>query len=145
MSLTSYIGCNVKLPEKGYEDVPIDGEIFIGPTYAGVDEKAKVKAAQFSTDYVYEVTFNGWGMELTDYQDEDTYAKSKKGIHQVCVMMDCYLEEGAFFEFYACWIYDESLPREAEVTLPIRSWFTEGMELREQTLIRFVKQKSQGA
>jgi len=32
--------------------------------------------------------------------------------------------------------------KEAEITLPIRDWYTEGMELREQTLIRFVKNES---
>ncbi|MDY0407426.1 hypothetical protein ACFFIS_09830 [Virgibacillus soli] len=142
MSLISYIGCNVKLPEKGYEDNPIDGGIFLGPTYADVDEKAEVKEAQFSTEYVYEVTFDSWGMELTPYQDKDTYEKSKLGLEKVCDMMETYLSVGDYFEFYTCWIGDEYNPREADITLTIRGWYTEGMELREQTLIRFVKSES---
>lgn len=142
MSLTSYIGCNVPIAEKGYEDVSVEGEIFVGPAMAGIEERAEVKAAQFSTTYVYEVTFNGWGMELCSYQDKEDYEKHKEGLHQVCEMMNSYLGPGNFFEFYSCWVGEESDPRKLEMTLPIQDWYTEGMELREQTLIRFVKNAS---
>ena len=74
MSLTSYIGSNVSIEEKGYEEEPVEGEIFVGPSFS----------------------------------DEG----SLDGV------------------------------KESEITLPIRDWYTEGMELREQTLIRFVKNGS---
>lgn len=142
MSLTSYIGCNVPIAEKGYADMSVEDDIFVGPTYVDLDEKAEVKEAQFSTIYVYEVTYNGWGMELSSYQDEKFYEENKAGLHQVCAMMDSYLEVGDYFEFYTCWVGEEYNPKEAEITLPIHGWYTEGMELREQTLIRFIKNES---
>lgn len=56
-----YIDCNVKLPEK-----------------------VEVKEAKFSTEYVYEVTFDSRGMELSSYQDQDRFEKSKGGLEKVC-------------------------------------------------------------
>lgn len=142
MSLTSYIGSNVSIEEKGYEKEPVEGEIFVGPSFSDEGSLGEVKEGQFSTTYVFEVTFNSWGMELSPYQDEILYEENKTGLHQVCEMMDFYLDVGEFFEFYTCWVGDEFNSKEAEITLPIRDWYTEGMELREQTLIRFVKNES---
>lgn len=47
-------------------------------------EKAEVKEAKFLTEYVYEVTFDSWGIELSSYQDQDTFEKSKGGLEKVC-------------------------------------------------------------
>lgn len=43
MRLTNYAGCHVPMEEKGSEGMSIDGEIFVGPTYADLGEKAELK------------------------------------------------------------------------------------------------------
>lgn len=142
MSLTSYISCNVPIEEKGYEEEPVEGEVYVGPCYSDTGALAEVKEAHFSTTYVYEITFDSWGMKLSPYQDEEFYEENKTGLIQVCEMLNSYLGVGEFFEFYTCWAGEEFNPKEAEITLPIRGWYTEGMELREQTSTRFIKNES---
>lgn len=139
MSLTSYIGSNVQIPVKSWDDELRDGEIHIGRSFADEEMIKEVKDAQFSSKYVYEVTYDWWGMELSPYDEKQQYEKSKIGLHQLCDEIASYLEEGDFFEFYTCWVGDESQPKEGELVLPIQGWFRDGMEVREQTLVTFYK------
>lgn len=139
MSLTTYVGSPVQLPVRPLVDVAGENELYIGQTYADVEEKEAVKETHFSTPYVYEITYNSWGMELSPYDEKEEYERHKKGMLELCAFMDSYLQDGEFFELYTCWIGDEADPREAEIVLPLHDWFTEGMVIREKTLVKFEK------
>lgn len=54
-------------------------------------------------------------------------------------MMANYLENGESFYLYTYWVGEKSNPTEGEVSLPLKGWYEECMELRESTLIKFTK------
>lgn len=142
VSMTSYIGSNVELPVREYEEESREKTLYIGPSFSDEGSLEEIKETKFSTKYVYEVTFDWWGIELSQYQDEEMYAENKQAFHLLCDQMDAYLSPGEYFYLYTCWIGDESNPIEGEISLPLKDWYREGMELTEQTLIRFVKNES---
>lgn len=139
MSLTTYVGSPVELPVRPITDLSVENELYIGQTYTDLDEIKAVKEAQFTSPYVYEITYNSWGIELSPYDEKEDYEQNQQGLLKLCAVMDSYLQDGEFFEFYTCWVGEESVPREGEITLPLQDWFKEGMVIREQTYIKFTK------
>lgn len=139
MSLTTYVGSPAELPVRPITDLSVENELYIGQTYTDLDEIEAVKGAQFTSPYVYEITYNSWGIELSPYDEKEDYEQNQQGLLKLCAVMDSYLQDGEFFEFYACWVGEESVPREGEITLPLQDWFKEGMVIREQTYIKFTK------
>lgn len=142
VSMTSYIGLNVELPVREYEEESREKTLYIGQSFSDQGSLEEIQETKFPEKYVYEVTFDWWGLELSQYQDEEMYEENKQALYFLCDRMDAYLRPGECFYLYTCWIGDESNPKEAEVNLPLKDWYTEGMELKEQTLIRFVKNGS---
>lgn len=129
---------HLEIPMMDDED-GANNKIFIGHSFSEENERMEIKSEHIHTQYVYEVTFNWWGMELSPYQAKEMYEESKKGLLQLCEMMDGYLQTGESFLFYTSWMGEESNQREADITFPLQGWFEEGMELRERTLVKFVK------
>ncbi|MFC0236417.1 hypothetical protein [Fictibacillus phosphorivorans] len=135
MSLASYIGCNVQLQVNGSESEEL---IYIGACFAGDEELGSVRKYQFSTPFVYEVSSH-WGIEITEYINEDTLNESKQKLLELCKIMDKYLQKGDYFELYSCWIGEESDQRVGKVTLPIYGFNIDQLVLPEKTLVRFEK------
>lgn len=135
MSLASYIGCNVQLQVNDSESEEL---IYIGACFAGDEELGSVRKYQFSTPFVYEVSSH-WGIEITEYINEDTLNESKQKLLELCKIMDKYLQKGDYFELYSCWIGEESDQRVGKVTLPIYGFNIDQLVLPEKTLVRFEK------
>ncbi|WP_330501679.1 hypothetical protein V2I71_22580 [Peribacillus frigoritolerans] len=136
MSLASYIGCNIELPINDNEYS--DDSFYIGRCFAGDSELQKVKKYQFTNPYVYEVSSH-WGIEISEYMNQETCAESKVKLLELCKRMDSYLEKGDYFELYSCWIGDETDKREGEITLQINNFDIDQIEIPEKTLARFEK------
>ena len=135
MSLASYIGCNIEIPNNDdeYSDV-----FYIGSCFASEYDLLDIKKYQFTTPYVYEVSSH-WGIEITEYMYPKTCAESKKKLIELCGIMDSYLEEGDFFELYSCWVGEEAEKREGEITLQINNFEIDQIKIPEKTLVRLEK------
>ncbi|AZU62396.1 hypothetical protein [Neobacillus mesonae] len=136
MSLASYIGCNIELTIN--DDEYSDASFYIGRCFAGVNELQNVRKYQFTTPYVYEVSSH-WGIEISEYMNQVTYAESKVNLLELCKRMDSYLEKGDYFELYSCWIGEETDKREGEIILQINNFDIDQIEIPEKTLVRFEK------
>lgn len=136
MSLASYIGCNIEL---SINDDEYSGDFFyIGSCFAGERELQNAKKYQLTTPYVYEVSSH-WGIEISEYMDQETCAESKVKLLELCKRMDNYLEKGDYFELFSCWIGEETDKREGEITLQINNFDIDQIEIPEKTLVRFKK------
>jgi hypothetical protein len=135
MSLASYIGCNVQLQVNDSESEEL---IYIGACFSGDEELDSVRKYQFTTSFVYEVSSH-WGIEITEYINEDTLNEAKQKLLELCKIMDKYLQKGDYFELYSCWVGEESDQRVGKVTLPIYGFNMEQLVLPEKTLVRFEK------
>lgn len=135
MSLASYIGCNVEIPLSGDE---YDDLMYIGDCFSDDYNKWEVKKHQFTTPFVYEVSSH-WGIEISEYMNQETCAESKRKLIALCVIMDNYLEKGDYFELYSCWIGEEKDKRVGEITLRIDSFNIDLIEMPEKTLVRIEK------
>lgn len=134
MSLASYIGCNIEL---SINDDEYSGDFFyIGSCFAGERELQNAKKYQLTTPYVYEVSSH-WGIEISEYMDQETCAESKVKLLELCKRMDNYLEKGDYFELFSCWIGEETDKREGEITLQINNFDIDQIEIPEKTLVRF--------
>jgi hypothetical protein len=134
MSLASYIGCNIKLPIN--DDEYSDESLYIGRCFADEENLQNVKKYQFTTLYVYEVSSH-WGIEISEYMNEETCAESKVKLLKLCKRMGSYLNQGDYFELYSCWVGEETEKREDELTLQINGFDVEKIEIPEKTLVRF--------
>ena len=135
MSLASYIGCNVQLQVNDSESEEL---LYIGACFAGDEELDSVRKSQFSTPFVYEVSSH-WGIEITEYINEDTLNESKQKLLELCKIMDKYLQKGDYFELYSCWVGEERDKRVGKVILPIYGFNIQQLVLPEKTLVRFEK------
>lgn len=129
MSLASYIGCNIEIPSNDEEYT--EDFFYIGSCFAGDDELQNVKRNQFTTLYVYEVSSH-WGIEISEYMNQETCAESKVKLLELCKRMDNYLEKGDYFELFSCWIGEETDKREGEITLQINNFDINQIEILEK-------------
>lgn len=136
MTLVNYIGCNIKVP---IINTGNDNTIYIGTLFSNKDSRLEIQEFQYSTKYVYEVTYDSWGIELSKYQDDIMYNQAKKALHELCEWMNNYLAIGDYFEFYTCWVGEESYKYDSKIILPITNFYQEDMEIRAQTFVRFLK------
>jgi hypothetical protein len=136
MSLASYIGCNIELSIN--DDGSSDDFFYIGSCFAGERELQNVKKYQLTTPYVYEVSSH-WGIEISEYMDQETCAESKVKLLELCNRMNNYLEIGDYFELFSCWIGEEKDKREGEITFQINNFDIDHIEIPEKTLVRFEK------
>lgn len=136
MSLASYIGCNIELSLN--DDGSSDDFFYIGSCLAGERELQNVKKYQLTTPYVYEVSSH-WGIEISEYMDQETCAESKVKLLELCNRMNNYLEKGDYFELFSCWIGEEQDKREGEITFQINNFDIDQIEIPEKTLVRFEK------
>lgn len=135
MSLASYIGCHVEIP---LSDEESDDLIIIGNCFSDGYTRRDMKKYQFTTPFVYEVSSH-WGIEISEYMNQKTCAKSKEKLIVLCKIMDSYIEKGDYFELYSCWVGEESDKREGEITLRINNFDIEQIKMPEKTLVRFEK------
>ncbi|MBU8769444.1 hypothetical protein [Cytobacillus oceanisediminis] len=136
MSLASYIGCNVEIPNN---DEEYTGDFFyIGSCFAGVYELLNIKKHQFTTPYVYEVSSH-WGINISEYTTPEICSVSKKKLMELCNIMDSYLEKGDFFELYSCWVGEEAEKRVSQIILQINNFDINQVEIPEKTLVRVEK------
>jgi len=138
MSLTTYIGSNVKLPIMENNDRR-DERIFIGESFSERQCIVDVKHHQFSTKYAYEVTYDWWGIVLSPFEDIQMYEKCIKALNELCHIMDHYLQKGEYFELYSCWVGEESERRYMDLTLPLHNFYEKDMKILERTLVTFKK------
>ncbi|MCM3125684.1 hypothetical protein QNH36_01155 [Mesobacillus sp. AQ2] len=136
MSLASYIGCNIELSIN--DDGSSGGFFYIGSCFAGERELQNVKKYQLTTPYVYEVSSH-WGIEISEYMDQETCAESKVKLLELCNRMNNYLVKGDYFELYSCWIGEEKDKREGEIIFQINNFDIDQIEIPEKTLVRFEK------
>jgi hypothetical protein len=136
MSLASFIGCNIELSFN--DDEYSDDFFYIGSCFAGERELQNVKKYQLTTPYVYEVSSH-WGIEISEYMDQETCAESKVKLLELCKRMDNYLEKGDYFELFSCWIGEETDTRKGEITLQIDNFNIDQIKIPEKTLVRFKK------
>lgn len=135
MSLASYIGCNIEIPLSDEDSTDL---IIVGASYADEFDKDVVKEIQFSTSFVYEIS-GLWGIEITQYTDEQMNHESREKLIALCQMMNDYLKKGQYFEFYTCWIGEEAQKKENELVLPIHFTEFDQIEIPSKTLVRFEK------
>lgn len=135
MSLAGYIGCNVEIP---LSDRDSNDLIIIGNCFSSKYERQNVKKYQFTTPHVYEVS-SDWGIEISKSANTRTSIESKKKLIRLCEIMDSYLEKGDFFEYYTCWIGEESDERSSRLTLQLNEFEIDQIEMPEKTLVRFEK------
>lgn len=88
VSLTGYIGSNVELSVRDYEEESRAKTLYIGPSFSEEDSLEEVKETKFWTRYVYGMTFDWWGIELSQYQDEEMYEENKQALHLLCDRMN---------------------------------------------------------
>ncbi|MCU1804795.1 hypothetical protein NVV31_05205 [Cytobacillus firmus] len=136
MSLASYIGCNIELPINA--DEYSDESLYIGRCFADEENLQNVKKYQFTTPYVYEVSSH-WGIEISEYMNQETCAESKVKLLELCKRMNGYLKQGDYFELYSCWVGEETEKREGEIILEINNFDIDQIEIPEKTLVRFKK------
>lgn len=53
--------------------------------------------------------------------------------------MDKFLKPGEYFEVYSCWLGEETEKRENELTLKIKDFNVDQIEITEKTYVRVVK------
>lgn len=135
MSLASYIGCNIEIPET---DEDSEDLIHIGNCFSEIYNREAVKKHQFSTPFIYEVSTD-WGIEISAGISRETCMESKVKLMRLCEIMENHLSEGDFFELYSCWIGEEDDDRAGEITLQLGGFDVEQLEMPEKTLVRFVK------
>lgn len=111
---------------------------YIGSCFAGERELQNVKKYQLTTPYVYEVSSH-WGIEISEYMDQETCAESKVKLLELCNRMNNYLVKGDYFELYSCWIGEEKDKREGEIIFQINNFDIDQIEIPEKTLVRFEK------
>ena len=135
MSLASYIGCNIEIPET---DEDSDDVLYIGNCFSEKYNRKAVKKHQFSTPFIYEVSTD-WGIEISADMPRESCVESKVKLLRLCEVMDSYLREGDFFELYSCWIGEEDDDREGEMTLQLGAFDVDQLEMPEKTLVRIEK------
>lgn len=135
MSLASYIGCNIEMPET---DEDSDDVIYIGNCFSENYNREAVKKHQFSTPFIYEVSTD-WGIEISADISRETCTESKVKLMRLCEIMENHLKKGDFFELYSCWIGEEDDDRVADITLQLGGFDVDQLEIPEKTLVRFVK------
>lgn len=136
MSLATYIGINFSLLTD--EDAPdlYNEEFWVGSCFADQKCLDAVKAHQFSTSHVYEISSH-WGIELYEGQRAKNREESLLKLNILLTLLHPHMAPGNYFELYSCWIGEEAESHEEEVTIDMHNLDTQSLEILEKTVVRF--------
>lgn len=135
MTIVNYLGCNFNLL---FSEEDSDDKILIVESFPDDEAKENVKK-HFTTKFVYEViTDSGSGVWFNKYYKKDSpkcNKESQESFHALCEILDVYLKEGDYCEFYICWAGDEAEARNVELdqTINLNNFDVNDIEIYEKT------------
>ncbi|RJP02392.1 hypothetical protein D3D03_03365 [Exiguobacterium sp. RIT452] len=139
MSLASYIGTNIKIPQVDInEDEGYDEDFYVGQCFADETCLYSVQTTQFTTAHVYEISSH-WGIEIVEPFDSKISLESKEKLRRLLELMDSYLAEGDYFELYSCWVGEEGYSREHALTLEMKDLDIHNLKIPEKTYVLIKK------
>ncbi|MBM7691140.1 hypothetical protein JOC77_000545 [Peribacillus deserti] len=141
MSIVNYLGCNFTLHLSPDDS---DEKILIGDCFSDEENRENVKK-HFTTKYVYEVFTNHFvGMWFNKHYKKEylkSNTESQISFLALCKLLDSYMKDREYCEFYTCWVGDELEERNVELdqTINLNNFDINKVQIYEKTLLTLKK------
>jgi hypothetical protein len=137
VSIVNYLGCNFTLP---ISDDDSEDEVLVNECFPNTEMKQILKK-HLSTIQVYEILGKGhvgiWFNDDYKMRHPRSNIDSQESFLALCRLLDSYLKEGDYCEFYVCWAGDEEEDRDAELdqTINLNNFNINDIQIYEKTLL----------